>query len=128
MCLRTIYRKLALELIVIFNSVTDISFLKYFTMKSGEKFGRECFKCCKCLASEEANQLQVLYMDFGKYPRKLLASNPILLKLWSSNVSQKFFFWNFPEVLGVSHILIFVRNPHPLLYTLFPTWFNLSES
>ena len=71
--LRTIDRKLTLNLIVIFNSFTDISFLKYVTkifcllLFSGKIW--ECFKVqlsvvvfVFILSSKGANQLQVLYI------------------------------------------------------------------
>ena len=73
--LRTIDRKLTLNLIVIFNSFTDISFLKYVTKMFcisyyvQEKIW-ECFKVqlsvtlfVYILSSKGANQLQVLYIE-----------------------------------------------------------------
>ena len=38
--------------------------------------------------------------DFGKHLRKLLAWNPFLLKMRSSNKFQAIFFYKFAEVLG----------------------------
>ena len=71
--LRTIDRKLTLNLIVIFNSFADISFLRYVTkifcllLFSGKI--RECFKLhlsvvvfVFILSSKGANQLQELYI------------------------------------------------------------------
>ena len=70
--LRTIDRKLILNLIVIFNSFTDISFLKYVTkiFCISYYFQEKIWECSKVqlsvtlfvyiLSSEGANQLQVL--------------------------------------------------------------------
>ena len=44
-----------------------------------------------------------IYKDFGKHPRKLLAWNPLLLKLQSSNVFPAIDFWKHVEVL-VQHL------------------------
>ena len=72
--LRTIDRKLTLKLIVIFNSFTDISFLKYVTeiFCVSNYFQEKIWKCCNVqlsvavflyiLSSKGANQLQVLYI------------------------------------------------------------------
>ena len=71
--LRTIDRKLTLNLIVIFNSFTDISFLKYVTkiFCISYYFQEKIWECFKVqlsvtlfvyiLSSKGANQLQVLY-------------------------------------------------------------------
>ena len=111
--LRTIYRKLTLNLIVIFNSITDISFLKHVTKifcisYYFQEMFWECFKVqlsvavsMYILSSQRANQLQVLLCkDFGKQPRKLLAWKSFLLKLRSSNVFPAIFSWKYAEVLG----------------------------
>ena len=72
--LRTIDRKLTLNLIVIFNSFTDISFLKYVTkiFCISYYFQEKIWECFKVqlsvtlfvyiLSSKGANQLQVLYI------------------------------------------------------------------
>ena len=71
---RTINRKLTLNLIVIFNSFTDISFLKYVTkiFCISYYFQEKIWECFKVqlsvtlfvyiLSSKGANQLQVLYI------------------------------------------------------------------
>ena len=73
--LRTIDRKLTLNLIVIFNSFTDISFLKYVTkiFCISYYFQEKIWECFKVqlsvtlfvyiLSSKGANQLQVLYIE-----------------------------------------------------------------
>ena len=97
--LRTIDRKLTLNLKVIFSSFTDIFFLMYVTkifylfLFSRKTFGSVLRYSSQwlrlyVLSSKGANQLQLICKNFGKHPRKLLARNPILLKLWSSNVFQ----------------------------------------
>ena len=105
--LRTIDRKFALNLIVIFNSFTDISFLKYVvkvfcvSYYFQEKI-QECFKeqlsvavFVYILSSKGANQLQELQTRTqGNNERNFL------LKLRSSNVFPTIFFWKFAEVLG----------------------------
>ena len=101
---RTIDRKLTLNLIVIFNSFTDISFLKYVTkmfcllLFSGKI--QECFKVqvsvvVLILSSEGANQSQVLYKrTLGNIPGKF-TTKAAVLKCIPCN-----FFWKFAEVLG----------------------------
>ena len=73
-CIRTIDKKLTLNLIVIFNSFTDISFLKYVTKifcvsyyfqeKIWERFKVQLSVAMfvYILSSKGANQLQVLYI------------------------------------------------------------------
>ena len=72
--LRTIDKKLILNLIVIFNSLTDISFLKYVTkiFCVSYYFQETIWECFKVqlsvavfvyiLSSKGANQLQVFYI------------------------------------------------------------------
>ena len=104
---RTIDRKLALNLIVIFNSFTDISFLKYVVkiFCVSYYFQEKIQECLKeqlsvaafvyILSSKEANQLQELQTrPQGNNERNFL------LKLRSSNVFPTIFFWKFAEVLG----------------------------
>ena len=93
---RTICEKLTLNLIVIFNSFTDISFLKYVTkifcllLFSGKIW--ECFKVQLSVvvfvfiwSSWGANQLQVLYVrTFGNIQGKFIAKAAVL-KCISSN-------------------------------------------
>ena len=103
--LRAIDRKLTLNLIIIFNSFTDISFLKYVTKifcmsyYSQEKIW-ECFKVQLSLAlfvhilsSKGANQLQVLYIKtLGNILRNVSTEAAILkciLSIFSRNL-QKF--------------------------------------
>ena len=104
---------MALNLIVILNSITDISFLKYVTKifcisyYFQEKFWGS-FKVQLSvtaseyiLSSKGANQLQVLYIrTLGKIQKKLIAWNSLLLKLQSSNVFPAMDFWKYAEVLG----------------------------
>ena len=91
---RTIDRKLTLNLIVIFNSFTGISFLKYVTktfcllLFSGKI--QECLKVqvsvvvlVLILSSEGANQLQVLYI------RTLETSQENLLKFSQENLHPR---------------------------------------
>ena len=114
----TILKKLTLNLIVIFNSITDISFLKYVTKVFRisyyfkEKF-LSVLRCstqwlCLCIfyqvqvifSTLYKDSKSTLYKDFGKNPRKLLAWNPFLLKLRFSKVFPAIFFRKFAEVLG----------------------------
>ena len=89
--LTTIDKKLTLNLIVIFKSSTDISFLKYILKYYFQEKNREYFKVqpalsyCVCV-----------------YFIKLLISckENFLLKLGSSNVFPAIFFWRFADVLG----------------------------
>ena len=107
-CLRTINRKLKLNFIVIFNSFTDISFVKYVTKIFCISYCLQekiwgCFKVqfsvtlfVYTLSSKGANHLQVLYIKLWE-----TSMETFLLKLRSSNVLQAFFFfWKFAEVLG----------------------------
>ena len=107
-------RKLIESWLTIFNSVTDISYLKYFT-----KISRSVLSV---LSSEGDHQLQVLCIrTLGNF----------LHRIWSCGhqmYPQQFFFWIFAEFLGVSHISTFVCNPRQLLYMSFPTWFNHGTS
>ena len=87
--LRTIDRKLTLNLIVIFNSFTDISFLKYVTKifcisYYFQEKNWECFKLhfsvavfVYILSSKGANQLQVLYiMNLGNIQGNFSTEGP----------------------------------------------------
>ena len=95
---RTICGKLTLNLIVIFNSFTDLYFLKYVTkifcllLFSGKIW--ECFKVqlsvvvfVFILPSREANQLQVLYVrTLGNIQRKFITKTAVLKSI-PSNLS-----------------------------------------
>ena len=111
--LRTIVRKLTLNLIVIFNSFIDIYFLKYVTKifwisyyfqeKTWQSFKVQLSVAVSMyiLSSKRANRLQVLYIrTLGNIQGNLLDGN---LFWWSCDpqiYSQHFFFWKFAEVLG----------------------------
>ena len=105
--LRDIDRKLTLNLIVIFNSFTDISFLKYVTKMFcisyyvQEKIW-ECFKVqlsvtlfVYILSSKGANQLQVLYIKTLGNIQGNFSTEAVVLKCILS-----IFFWKFAKVLG----------------------------
>ena len=91
---RTICGKLTLNLIVIFNSFTDLYFLKYVTkifcllLFSGKIW--ECFKVqlsvvVFILPSTEANQLQVLYVrTLGNIQRKFITKTAVLKSILSN--------------------------------------------
>ena len=96
--LRTIAEKLTLNLIVIFNSFTDISFLKYITKISCYFLGKiwKCFKVqfpvvvfMYILSSKEANQLQELFKGLWETMKETF-----LLKLRFSNVFPAIFSGN----------------------------------
>ena len=100
--MRTIDRKLIV--IVIFNSFTDISFLKDFTniffyllLCSGKKNWNALryssrWLCLYLLSSKGANKLLLLFITtLGNIQRNFFQSNIFLLELGFSNVSQKLF-------------------------------------
>ena len=103
--LRAIDRKLTLNLIVIFNSFTDISFLKYVTKifcisYYFQEKNWECFKLqfsvavfVYILSSKGANQLQVLYIKTLGNVQWSFSTEAAVLKcipsIFSGN-SQKF--------------------------------------
>ena len=97
--LRTIHRKLTLNLTVIFNSFSDISFLRYVTkifclLLFSEKI-RECFKLHLSVVVFVLSVASILYKDFGENPRKIYYKS-----FGPQMYSQQFFFWKFAEVLG----------------------------
>ena len=107
--LRTIDGKLTLNLIVLFNSFTDISFLRYVTKifcisyYFQEKFW-ECFKVqlsvtvyVYILSSKGANQLQVLYIRTFVNIQGNFSTEAAVLKCIPSIF---LFFWKFVDVLG----------------------------
>ena len=74
---RTIDRKLIMNLIVIFNSFTDISFLKYVT----KRFSLLLFPVVflYILSSKGANELQLLYIrTFGNIQGKFITEAEVL--------------------------------------------------
>ena len=88
---RTINRKLTLNLIVIFNSFTDISFLKYVTkiFCTSDFFQGKIWECFKVslsvtlfvciLSSKAANQLLLLYTKtFGNIQGNVYAEATVL--------------------------------------------------
>ena len=79
--LRTISRKLTLNLKVIFNSLAGISFLKYFT---------EIYCVSYCFQEKKLGEWGLWETSKENFP----------LKLRSSNVVPAIFFWKFAEVLG----------------------------
>ena len=92
MCLRTIDRKMTLNLIVIFNSVKDISFLKYFTKISTKKIA-SVLSVLIVLSSEGANQLQVLYIrTLGSMQGNFLHHILFYLSCGHQDYPQQFFF------------------------------------
>ena len=105
--LRTIDRTLTLNLIVIFNSFTDILFLKHVTeiFCISYYFQDKFWKCFKVqlsvtlfvyiLSSKGANQLQVLYTKTLGNIQRNFATEAAVLK-WILSIS----FWKFAEDLG----------------------------
>ena len=100
--LRTIDRTLTLNLIVIFNSFTDISFLKYGTKIFFISHYFQCFKVklsgtvfVNILSSKRANQLQVLYIRTLRNIQRNFFTKATVLKCIPSN-----FFLKFADVLG----------------------------
>ena len=105
--LRMIDRKLTLNLIVIFNSFTDISFLKYVTkiFCISYYFQEKIWECFKVqlsvtlfvyiLSSKGTNELQVLYTKTLGNIQGNFSTEAAVLK-WIPSTS----FWNFAEVLG----------------------------
>ena len=102
---RTINRKLTLNLIVIFNSFTDISFLKYVTkiFCISYYFQEKIWECFKVqlsvtlfvyiLSSKGANQLQVLYIKTlvniqGNFSTEAAILNCILSIFFSRNLRK----------------------------------------
>ena len=85
---RTICGKLTLNLVVIFNSFTHISFLKYITkIFCLLLFSGKIWECVKVqlslvvfiLSSREANQLQVLYIrTLGNIQGKFISKTAVL--------------------------------------------------
>ena len=105
--LRTIDRKLTLNLIVVFKSFTDISFLKYVTkiFCVSYYFQEKVWHCFKVklsiavfvyiLSSKGASQLQVLYKG-----STLFSEENFQLKLRSSNVFPTILILEIAELLG----------------------------
>ena len=105
--LRTIDRKLTLNLIVVFKSFTDISFLKYVTkiFCVSYYFQEKVWHCFKVklsiavfvyiLSSKGASQLQVLYKG-----STLFSEENFQLKLRSSNVFPAILILEIAELLG----------------------------
>ena len=105
--LRAIDRKLTLNLIVIFNSFTDISFLKYVTkiFCISYYFQEKIWECFKVqlsvalfvyiLSSKGANELQVLYTKTLGNVQGNFSTQAAVLK-WIPSISL----WKFAEVLG----------------------------
>ena len=89
--LRTIDRKLTMNLIVIFNSFTDIFFLKYSS---------EIFLISYCFQEK-------ILECFKAY---VSVSNPILLKLGSSNVSPKNIFLEICRSFGITSKELVLEN------------------
>ena len=104
--LRALNRKLTLNLIVIFNSFTDISFLKYVTkiFCISYYFQEKIWECFKVqlsvtlfvyISSKGVNQVQVLYVKTFRNIKGSFSTEAEFLKCIPS-----IFFWKFAEVLG----------------------------
>ena len=94
--LTTIERKLTLNLIIIFNSSTDISFVKYITEIFCDSYyfqekNREYFKVQPALSYCVCVYFIMLLIS---------CKENFLLKLRSSKAFPAIFFWKFADVLG----------------------------